>query len=115
MRRSLAVAALALAIPLAVPAAAAPKADPRECPGYTDVALVARALAMDDIDAPRSARILARIYDTQGDARVEDIVRAIVAAAQRDKSAAAGEFARRLARACVYGAGDMDAVLGTGA
>ena len=113
MRRALATAALLVA--LAPPAAAAPKADPRECPGYTDVALVARALAMDDIDAERTARIMERIYNTLGNARVQQIVHSIVTAAQRDRSATAGEFARRLGEACVRGGGDMDAVLGTGA
>ena len=109
------VAVVALAVASIQPAESAPKAQGQaECVALWDVALVARALAMTGHDVPASRSVMVLVYSWGGDERLEAIVTAIVAAAQNDKSKTAGEFAKRVAEACLRG-GDMDAVLGVGA
>lgn len=109
-----AIAAAALFV-VAAPSSAAPKAiNAAECQYFWDVAITARAIAMDDIPLERNSRILARMFETRGDRRVDDIIREIIAAAHRSATAVAGEFARSLATVCLQRNGDMDDVLGTG-
>ena len=94
----------------------APKAQGRdECIALWDTALVARALAMTGHDIPATRAVMVLVYSWGNDQRLEAIVTAIVAAAQTDKSATAGDFAKRVARACLDRQGDMNSVLGTGA
>ena len=103
-------AALALALQQV---AAAPRAQGQaECVALWDASLVARALAITGHDIAASNAVIRLIYSWQGDVRIEAIVAAIVQAAQTDTSATAGDFAARVARACIERGGDMDAVLG---
>lgn len=106
---------LGAAIELAVSAVshAAPKAQGQaECMALWDVSLVARALAMTGHDVSATRAVMVLVYSWGDDRRLEAIVSAIVTAAQTDQSKTAGDFAKRVARACLERSGDMDAVLG---
>lgn len=110
MRRAVLFAALIFVI--APPVAPAPKAEPTECRGFWDVALVARAHALAKIDRESSLAAMRHIYDFSADPRHVEIAAAIVDAAQRGERERAADFARRLYVACMTRNGDMDSVLG---
>lgn len=110
-RLLLAVAVLFVIAPPVTRAAPHAKSE-GECQFFWDVALTARAMAMEGIRREQAQRVIDRIYNTGADARVRAIVQTIVGAAQMARSDPAGAFARELATACLKQNGNMDAILG---
>lgn len=110
MNRLIAAAAVAFAASAAV---AAPKAQhPNECHWYWDVAITARAAAMEGIERETSRRVIWRIFTTEVE-RVKEIANLVVDTAHtrpRKPDEKAGDFAAELSRACSEN-GDMDAIL----
>jgi hypothetical protein len=100
---------------LAWPAAAsgAPQArNAQECTLAADMAIVARALAEERLDPGRAETVMRRIYDLSLAADREELMRAILDAAYREREPA-GRFATRLFGVCMLERGNMDRVLGT--
>ncbi len=94
-------------------ASAAPHAqDAEECTLAADMAIVARALAEERLDAGRAETVMRRIYDLSASADREELMRAILDAAYREREPA-GKFATRLFGVCLLERGNMDRVLGT--
>lgn len=91
---------------------AAPRALPQECKPITEVALVARAAAEEEIPAEQAARILSKVFMNEG-ARNAWLTRLILDAAYRT-SLSAMDFARLLGFTCVRKDGDLDSILGEG-
>jgi hypothetical protein len=99
-------------------AIAAPRAGtPQECSIYSDVAIVARALAIEHIKREQRARLYGMIYEAvliiTPSERLPEVSETIGAI---DKAAAAAhesalDFSRRLLAVCNRTRGDMDSVL----
>lgn len=107
------------AVPLVVPAtaAAAPRAQSAlECGIAADMAVVAKSLAVEDIERAKADTIMARIYDVSGSERGKQLMKEIVDAAYATRTAASGgsaqKFAENLYATCLKSGGDMDPVLG---
>jgi hypothetical protein len=112
------LAAVLLGGMAASPALAAPKAESAmECGIAADMAVVARSLAQEQVQLPRAAAIMARIYDVSESARGKELMKDILDAAYRQDSAAGGassqKFAEELFGACMKDGGNMDTVLGS--
>ena len=107
---------LSLAAIATQPAGAAPRAQSvGEYRWLWDVALTARAQAMEGVPVETTRRVITRIFEIPND-RIGAIVAAVIDAAHGipwTADEAAGEFARRIGNACVANAGDLDGVLGT--
>ena len=99
-----------LALVVALPACAAPATVPEsgECAYLADAAIVARAGAIEGVEAGLQQRIHARIYVIQ-QARVADLIRLIVQQAGQDRRDVA-QYAGAIYRACM--SGNMDSILG---
>ena len=90
---------------------AAPRAEnEQECTVAADMAVVARALAEEKLEAPKAELIMRRIYNLSP-SRGEELLQTIIEAAYR-KVEPAGEFASKLYAACMVTGGNMDAILG---
>jgi hypothetical protein len=90
---------------------AAPRAEnEQECTVAADMAVVARALAEEKLEAPKAKLIMRRIYDVSPQ-RGEELLQTILEAAYREREPA-GEFATKLFTACMVSGGNMDTVLG---
>jgi hypothetical protein len=105
---------LLVALAWATAALSAPRMrNAEECQVAADMAIVARALAAEDIERVKAETIMRRIYDLEQLPDGESLARAILAAAYLDRDAPGG-FATRLYVTCMATGGDMDRVLGTG-
>lgn len=92
-------------------AGAAPRAaSAQECANFSDIALVARALAEEKVPADTARAAMRRIYDVN-DGRGEKIFLAIVKAAYAAELEASA-FANLLGETCQAARGNMDAILG---
>jgi hypothetical protein len=90
---------------------AAPHAEnEQECTVAADMAVVARALAEEKLEAPKAELVMRRIYEVSP-LRGEELLRTILEAAYREREPA-GEFASKLFAACMGTGGNMDAILG---
>jgi hypothetical protein len=90
---------------------AAPRAEnEQECTVAADMAVVARALAEEKLEAPKAKLIMRRIYEVSPQ-RGEELLQTILEAAYREREPA-GEFATKLFTACMVSGGNMDTVLG---
>lgn len=94
-------------------ARAAPKAHPAECEAFWDMAITARAMALERASREQILGVFRRVWQPTTEMRIKDIQLAIAEAAMRERNMGAAEFANRLAHACVSRMGDMDAVLGS--
>lgn len=107
--------AVALALLLAIlsirDAHAAPRAQTQdECMVFADMALVARALAIERVDKTTTVKAVARIYDLP-DLRLVQIAAAVIELGYRDKREAK-DMAAALGRTCLTTGGNMDSILG---
>lgn len=97
------------------PVAAAPKAQhAAECSWYWDIAITARASAMEGVALDATRRIVWRIFSTKIE-RMREIADLVVDAAHATPWAPEerpGELAKKIADACGEN-GDMDRYLGT--
>ena len=96
---------------------AAPRAQSaEECSIAADMALVAQALAREQIEPAKAGAIMTRIYDLSESDRGRELMRSILEAAYTRNAAAGGSAAPKLAdellAACMASGGNMDAVLG---
>jgi hypothetical protein len=88
----------------------APDPDQRQgCASLGEVALLARALAEEQIDKPRAQSILARVYDIP-DEYARKLARLVLESAYSDSSPA-GEFATKLEMVCLVSRGDIESLL----
>jgi hypothetical protein len=114
MKRLLAAAAIAAAM-TPPPVASAPKAEhPAECGWYWDIAITARAQAMEGVERETTRRAIWRVFVTKEE-RVREIGNAVIDAVFSTPWAEtehAGELAKKIQDACME-SGDMDSVLGT--
>ncbi len=102
-----------LAVALTATALAAPRVpNPDECGVAADMAIVARALAAEDVERHKAETIMRRIYDVSHSGR-ELRMRLILAAAYVNREAP-GEFASKLFLTCLATGGDVDRILGVG-
>lgn len=114
--RTLIVAAAAALISIAPPpSAAAPKAEqPSECSWYWDIAITARAYAMEGVERETTRRAVWRVFATPVD-RMRAIGNAVVDAVYSTpwaENERPGDLAGKLQQACLE-TGDMDKILGT--
>lgn len=93
---------------------AAPKAESAvECGIAADMAVVARALAQEQVQRPQASAVMARIYDVSESDRGKELMRDILEAAYRTPvSTDSQNFAEELFNACIKSGGDMDTILG---
>jgi hypothetical protein len=90
---------------------AAPRAEnEQECTVAADMAVVARALAEEKLEAPKAELIMRRIYNISA-LRGEELLQTILEAAYREREPA-GAFASKLFTVCMVTGGNMDGVLG---
>lgn len=103
---------LAAALPVA--AVAAPKAESaEECGIAADMAIVARSLAQEDIQMPKAATIMERIYNVRESERGNALMAEIIDAAyRRGAEVTSQSFAEELFMTCLKTGGNLDAVLG---
>ena len=94
-------------------ALAAPKAESAmECGIAADMAVVARALAEEQVQRPHAGAIMARIYDVSESARGKELMKEIIDAAYGSENSSSQKFAEQLFAACIKTGGNMDTVLG---
>ena len=95
-------------------ACASPKAESAaECGIAADMAVVARALAQEQVQRPQAGAIMARIYDVSDSDRGKELMKDILEAAYRTPvSTESQNFAEELFTACIKSGGDMDTILG---
>ena len=92
---------------------AAPKLQTgHQCLYYADVALVARALVVNEVSPIKTERIMAAVYTAPPGSDGPGLIALIVVAAQSDRSAPT-EFAAKFLRVCLEGRGNLDSLLGT--
>ena len=93
---------------------ASPKAESAaECGIAADMAVVARALAEEQVQPRQAGAIMARIYDVSDSDRGQELMRDILDAAYRKEMATTSQnFAEDLFMACIKSGGDMDTILG---
>lgn len=82
------------------PVQAAPAMDQWGCLLFTNMAVVARALAVEKVDKDKAAKIILLIYNLQGDADALSMVGAVLRAAYTDVRDP-GSFAREFYAACM--------------
>jgi lipopolysaccharide export LptBFGC system permease protein LptF len=88
---------------------AAPRAQSaQECAIAADMALVAQALAREQIEPAKAGAIMTRIYDVSESDRGKEMMRSILDAAYTRNA----KFADELLNECMASGGNMDAVLG---
>lgn len=105
--------AILLVLAWAAVALAAPRAqNAQECTIAADMAVVARALAEENVESRKAEMIMRRIYEVSPSTRGEELMQAILEAAYRERESA-GKFATRLFSLCMVSGGNMDWVLGT--
>ena len=106
--------ALALfGVALATGASAAPRAESAiECGIAADMAVVAHALAREEIQRTKADTIMARIYDVSQSDRGKELMKDILDAAYISKGPSSQEFAEELYSTCLKSGGNMDQVLG---
>ena len=111
MKLQLVVLAGALA---AGSAFASPKAESAaECGIAADMAVVARALAQEQVQRAQAGAIMARIYDVSESDRGQELMKDILEAAYRTPVSTDNQnFAEELFAACIKSGGDMDTILG---
>jgi hypothetical protein len=96
---------------------AAPRAQSAlECGIAADMAVVARSLAVENIERGKADTVMARIYDVSASKRGKELMKEILDAAYATGQVASGgsahTFAESLLATCLKSGGDMDAVLG---
>jgi len=92
---------------------AAPRAQSaEECGIAADMALVAQALARENIDRPKAGAIMARIYDVADSDRGMALMQHILETAYLRNVDTGGTLAEELFTACMQSGGDMDSVFG---
>jgi hypothetical protein len=93
---------------------ASPKAESAaECGIAADMAVVARALAQEQVQRPQAFAIMTRIYDVSESDRGKELMKDILEAAYRTPvSTESQSFAEELFTACIKSDGDMDTILG---
>ena len=103
---------LAAALPLA--ASAAPKAESaEECGIAADMAIVARSLAQEEVQLPKAATIMERIYNVRESQRGAEMMSEIIDAAYRKGvEVTSRSFAEELFMTCLKTGGNLDLVLG---
>lgn len=102
----------ALAMVLIGKAFATPRAQSgEECQLLADMALVSRALVLDEMKREQVDRIMGRVYSVDP-GRGADFMRLITDAAYRAEGGA-GDFAKLVLRECAARRGNLDAILGT--
>ena len=114
--RSVVLKVLVILLGLALAAAyhysqAAPRAmNGQECSNFSDIALVARALAEEKVPAKTAEKAMRRVYDVSSERGETIFLRIIKTAYEADASAL--DFSMLLLRTCVQNGGNMDGVLG---
>lgn len=106
---------LALALSLATPAvlAQARLQSAEECGIAADMAIVARALAEEEVLVPKATTIMQRIYDVAASQRGSDLMNDIIAAAYKKEAGVTSQvFAEELLKTCLNTGGNLDLVLG---
>ena len=84
-----------------------------ECGVAADMAIVARSLAQEEVQAPKAATIMERIYNVQDSERGASLMKDIIDAAyQKDVSVSSRNFAEELLMTCLKTGGNLDLVLG---
>lgn len=124
IKRAILAALAALLVFVMTPAGAAPKAGhPGECRWLWDIALTARAAAMEGVPRETVRRVVWRIYGfapavpAEDKTRLRELGNAVVDAAgsaARPQAETAGDFAGELRTMCLDRDGDMDEILGMG-
>lgn len=107
---------LLLACTLAAPALSAPRAESaEECYFFSDVAIVAKALYVEQIPDATADKALVQIYRraiNNGGERFGQTFVAVVNAARKRDGYSALDFAQRLYETCVSRGGDMSSIFG---
>lgn len=84
-----------------------------ECGVAADMAIVARSLAEEEVQAPKAATIMERIYNVADTQRGVDLMNDIIAAAYKKESMLSSRaFAEQLFATCLKTGGDLELVLG---
>jgi hypothetical protein len=93
---------------------AAPRAEnPMECGIAADMAIVARSLAEEQVQQPKAAAIMVRIYDVGESERGQALMKDILDAAYKSGATPGQKFAEELFSTCMKAGGNMDTVLGS--
>ncbi|HWA39108.1 MAG TPA: hypothetical protein VG873_14720 [Burkholderiales bacterium] len=110
----LAAAFLAVSFSAAFHASAQPRLQSaEECGVAADMAIVARSLAEEEVQAPKAATIMARIYDVAASERGATLMRDILDAAyKKEPGVSSRTFAEDLFATCLKTGGDLELVLG---
>jgi hypothetical protein len=114
MPPTLPLAAALLALSLSFSAAAQPRLQSaEECGVAADMAIVARSLAEEEVQAPKAATIMARIYDVAASERGATLMKDILDAAyKKEPGTTSRTFAEDLFATCLKTGGDLELVLG---
>lgn len=84
-----------------------------ECGVAADMAIVARSLAEEEVQAQKAATIMERIYGVAESQRGTDLMNDIIAAAYKKDAAVSGrQFAEQLFMTCLKTGGNLELVLG---
>ena len=84
-----------------------------ECGVAADMAIVARSLAQEEVQPPKAATIMARIYDVSDSERGAALMKNILDAAYKmDPAVTSRNFAEELFTTCVKTGGNIDPVVG---
>lgn len=84
-----------------------------ECGVAADMAIVARSLAEEEVQAQKAATIMERIYGVAESQRGTDLMNDIIAAAYKKDAGVSGrQFAEQLFMTCLKTGGNLELVLG---
>lgn len=92
-------------------AQAAPRvSSAEECATLADLAITARAMALEELERDKAERLVARIYIADSE-RPRELMRLVLEAAYASKASPL-EFARSFYATCVGNGGNVDGILG---